>query len=268
MPEAVVDGAVERLVVIADLHAYGEPLRALNAALAEIPARTQVMVCGDLFCGGLAPVETLDWVMKNAGRFCVLGNHDEGVIARPDGPLHLFEESGTAAALREDQLDYLEALPHHLLVCWRGYTFRLVHGHRDGNGEQMSWQASAAEQWNAFHDPDVDAVFLGHTHFPYVMDRRDTQMANPGSIALNIFIIEGKTGRVLPRGGWGVSEFPRNAPVFSSFLSVTEEHGELSVELVRFDFDREKVLDAIRAAGQTNMPQWERWVRTGVHNFG
>ena len=49
---------------------------------------------------------------------------------------------------------------------------------------------------------------------------------------------------------------------------MTDSDGRLQVDLVWFDFDRDKVLAEIRAAGQTDMPAWERMARTGVYDFG
>ena len=263
-----VDDSAERLVVISDTHSHLEPLEALAVALGSPDSRTQFLVCGDLFFGGIRPVESLDWVMQHAGSKCVVGNHDQSVLSRPEGADHPFVESGAARLLRDDQFDYLESLPEELTLRWRGHTLRLVHGHRHRTGESVSWQATVAEQVRVFLDREVDAVFLGHTHFPYIVQQNGTWIANPGSTALNILALESKSGELLPRGGCGVPEFSIGGPAFSSFISVTEAEGRLALELEHFDYDREEMLDESRAAGQTRMPELERWVRTGVYNFG
>ena len=144
----------------------------------------------------------------------------------------------------------------------------MVHGHRHRTGKSVSWQATVAEQVRVFLDPEVDAVFLGHTHFPYIVQQNGTWIANPGSTALNILALESKSGDLLPRGGCGIPEFAIGGSVFSSYISVTETEGCLALELEHFDFDRGKMLAESRSAGQTRMPELERWVRTGVYNFG
>ena len=89
-----VDGDVDSLLVVSDLHSFIEPLEALDVELASRPGSAQVVVAGDIISGGANPAETVEWVRRNAGDFAVLGNHDEVAILGGEGDHPPYSEAG------------------------------------------------------------------------------------------------------------------------------------------------------------------------------
>ena len=56
------DASIQRLIVVSDLHAYREPLEAVDRYLGELTGDYRVFVNGDFFDGGMDPVATMEWV--------------------------------------------------------------------------------------------------------------------------------------------------------------------------------------------------------------
>ena len=50
----------------------------------------------------------------------------------------------------------------------------------------------------------------------------------------------------------------------STFLSVVEQGGELVVEIIRFDYDREEALQRLEQAGYPHMQRWRVLCAEGV----
>ena len=133
--EVEVDPAVQRLVVVSDLHAYREPLEALDQRLAQFTEPYVVFVNGDVFEGGIDGRFALEWAMRHAAGRTTRGNHDSAISStstptrRRRDSAAADTELGAFRQLSADQLEFVRALPDVLEVRWRGRTLRLMHGH-------------------------------------------------------------------------------------------------------------------------------------------
>ena len=78
--EVEVDPAVQRLVVVSDLHAYREPLEALDQRLAQFTEPYLVFVNGDIVEGGIDGRFALEWTMRHATGRTTRGNHDSAIF--------------------------------------------------------------------------------------------------------------------------------------------------------------------------------------------
>ncbi len=258
------DDAIDRLVIVSDLHAYRGPLAAFEECLAALPGRSQVCVDGDLFEGGIDPAETVAWVRKHAEGFTARGNHDAGVLGeRLNGEFPPDTERGAYAKLNADQIGFLRELPDAILIQWRGRTIRMMHGHMTPGGLPGHWLWVPEESMNAFGDAGVDLTVTAHTHFPFVMRRSGGFLANTGSLSIPIVKVLMPDGSIHYQSGDERS--PAHDDFRSSFLSVTEDAGGLEVEIVRFDYDREAALRRLlRVKGAYTAVWKEALLREGI----
>ena len=224
------DNSIDRLAVVSDLHACREPLIPFEECLAALPGRSQVFINGDLFEGGIDPVETVEWVRKNAQGFTVRGNHDAGVLREDlDGNFPSDTERGAYPKLNADHIRFLRELPEFLLIQWRSKTIRMMHGHRTPSGQKGHWLWVPGQAMKVFGNASVDLTLVAHTHFPFVMKRNGCFLANSGSLSNPIVMVRMRDHSILYKSG--DAESPANNDFRSSGFSVTEKNGALEVEI-------------------------------------
>lgn len=262
--------SIQRLIVVSDLHGYKEPLEALDSHLRKIPDHYEIIVNGDLLDGGIDAAETIDWVCRNATGRTTRGNHDgqlslfDSVRKREDNSWTMVSGADTDftksklewirrqmqspeselrsyTKLTEQQLQVIRQLPDQLLVHWRGKVIRVMHGHVTLDGRAVSWQLTPKQSMEMLHDTSVDLTLVAHTHLPFVMDRDGCLLANSGSVAVPMCRIRDKAGRIVSHTG---DDTPQAEDDWrSSFLSISEQSGQLDVRIVRFDYDRLGLLE-------------------------
>ncbi|MFF8426362.1 metallophosphoesterase family protein [Streptomyces sp. NPDC016566] len=182
-------GEYDRLAVLSDIHGV---LPALEAVLAEpeVAAADRIVLTGDITAGP-QPAEVLDllrslgervlWVGGNADRELVEYRRGERTeIPDPIGPF-------AARALREDQVDFLAALPGTLTLRVRGLGKVLFCHATPRDDEEVVLVDSRLERWAEVFwglDPGIGTVVCGHTHMPYVRLAHGRLVVNPGSIGM------------------------------------------------------------------------------------
>ncbi|MFJ5968104.1 metallophosphoesterase family protein [Streptomyces sp. NPDC093060] len=178
-----------RLAVLSDIHGV---LPALEAVLAEpeVAAADRIVLTGDITAGP-QPAEVLDllrslgdrvlWVGGNADRELVEYRRGERTeIPDPIGPF-------AAQALREDQVDFLAALPRTLTLRVRGLGKVLFCHATPRDDAEVVLVDSRLERWAEVLsglDPGIGTVVCGHTHMPYVRLAHGRLVVNPGSIGM------------------------------------------------------------------------------------
>ena len=257
--EVEVYPAVQRFVIVSDLHGYREPLEALDQRLAQFTEPYLVFVNGDIVGGGIDGRFALEWTMRRAAGRTTRGNHDSAIVEYLDIDPSQREsaaadtELGAYRQLSADQIEFVRALPDVLEVRWRGRTLRLMHGHFNlRTPDATNWRLTPSELTERFGDPAVDLTVIGHTHYPFVGRSAEGAVANPGSVAAPLF-------RYLDAAG---QEIDRRAddPNLSgndtrpSFLTITESRGQLQPTVERFDYDRTRLLERHAADDNLHMP--------------
>ena len=242
-----VSAATERLVIVSDLHAYREPLEAIDQWLARMTDPYLVFVNGDIFEGGIDGRFAVAWTMRHATGRTTRGNHDSAIFeylnAEPP-PDRAAPDDTELRAYREmtpDQLEFVKSLPDVLDVHWRGHSLRLMHGHFNlRTPERTNWRLRPAELSELFADPAVDLTVIGHTHYPFISQSAAGAAANPGTVAAPLFRYRDPSGREIDRRADDPDlSTDDNRP---SFLTVTEANGQLQPRIERFDYDRERLL--------------------------
>ena len=260
-----IDDGIDRLLIVSDLHGYLGPLDMIDRAVADADGSVRIIASGDYFAGGCHPVETLDWVRSRAGECAVLGNHDELVQAGAEGDHPLYSEAGAFVQLDESQIEYLRNLPHALELRWRGFRIRILHGHRTLDEQGVPWTAKPRELLEHFGDASVDLTVLGHTHYPFVHHEDGLGVANSGSVSMVIFGSKQADGMIVPQGDEPV--FKSESGIYSTFMWIAVEKGELLATIELFDYDREQALQDSRAAGDPNLQLRQVWLETGLCCF-
>src|SRR5687768_8220689 len=226
------DDAIDRLIVVSDIHAHLQPAVALDEMRQRIGERHQIVFNGDLCFGGVRPAEVVQWVRAVAGPLATLGNHDEAMLTKTEADAAPpYTEAGAYQRLSGDERRYCRELPHRLILEWRTKRIVLMHGHVTPDGKPASWQATPEEQASLFDDESADLCLMGHTHYPYTLRRGHRQFANSGSMAAIILAtVDGVAFR--PQSGRPTLE--PDADCRPSCLLVTHDPNDLVVEIARF----------------------------------
>jgi len=151
------------IAVISDIHANIEALTVVMKDIRE--KRVDKVVClGDIVGFHTHPGECID-LLRNEGVFCILGNHDAGVIGQL-GQEHFPSEGWdaiewTRSNISKDHLSYLRSLASNEIV---NSNMWLMHGYF-GNvtrylvGSRRILLAAARLRFR-----NVKLGFFGHTH--------------------------------------------------------------------------------------------------------
>ena len=230
---------IDKIIIAADLHSYIEPLKAFEKCLDELTDSVQLFINGDLFCGGIDCLETIEWVRKRANGFMTRGNHD---IQLSDTSIKQTADSqqGAFGRLNTNQLQFMADLPDQIIIHWRQKTIKMMHGHITPNGGDGDWKWSQQEVVEAFANPAFDITVSSHTHFPFIDKYEGFLVANTGSISNTMLGFRAQDREEHYRNG-NINN-PANTDIRSSFLSITESNGNLVPEIIRFDYDRQKLL--------------------------
>ncbi|HEX7600420.1 MAG TPA: metallophosphoesterase family protein [Polyangiaceae bacterium] len=239
-----------RLAVIADLHAN---LQALDAVAAEIErsAVDGVLCLGDLVGYHANPVETIRRVRELATDV-IAGNHDREASSattpsgNPGGTTAPARAAldWTRARLGAAELDYLAALPSHLI---RPGSWVAVHGCYLNEVHVTGYVTETMLEENlrvVAEKPELPKLaFCGHTHVPMLgvleldavrSTRLDATFRWPVS-ARAVLVNPGSVGQ------------PRDGDVRAAFVIVDLE--ERTVTPFRVAYDVERAARAVEAAG-------------------
>lgn len=168
-----------RYVILSDVHANLEALRAVLAKIDEINEDKPIDACwflGDLVGYGPDPNECMKIVRERAD-VIIAGNHDWAAVGKID--LEDFSDAArisaewTAKRLSDDERAFLEELPERVEL--EGCT--LVHGSPYGPlWEYLTTEVFAERSFQYF---DTRYCFVGHTHIPAIFQQPDTVANTP-----------------------------------------------------------------------------------------
>lgn len=261
-----IPGSIERLVFISDVHAHMEPLQALERILNRSKLKTQVVVVGDIVCGGPDPAPTIQWVREHSRRLAVLGNHDEEVLGAMKPQALPMSDAWGRICLNAKDIGYLASLPEQIRLSWRDHTIDVLHGHRTRSGKNVSWRSRPSQLFRQFKDDRVDVTVTGHTHYPFVLEQDDCRVANCGSTCAVMLAIQNVQGQRISHSD--DPQFRKAGKIFSSFVEVTTTRtGDLSVRVVHFDYDRKQALFRRRQMGDPDLPRCRTLITQGMLKF-
>ncbi len=231
-----------RIALISDIHGN---LLALESVLAECRARgvDSIICLGDVATLGPCPVECLDRI-RAEGCVCVLGNHDEFLLA-PSLVASYTQVPFIRAAidwcreqLGEERLQFVRRFVPTHLVRDGARSLHVFHGSPQSNTQDLLAETPEAEVTSALGGHDADVHAGGHTHLPIVrrvrsgLSMNPGLLVNPGSVGLPFETFVGAgVPRVLAQAEYAIVELTAKAT---------------RVELHRIELDR----GALRAQAQ------------------
>lgn len=166
-----------RLLILADLHANGEAVRAIDE-----PFDAMVIV-GDLVDWGVQPAETVDFARRHAD-WLVRGNHDDSIArAAATGQWERFD-SHSVDQLGPERVAFLDDLPLDCAFEFGGARFAVFHGSPTDPLNGVIRPDTAEEEVETMMDGvKADFVLLGHTHVEMNRELPDgRRLVNPGSV--------------------------------------------------------------------------------------
>jgi len=179
-----------KTLILSDIHSN---IHALEAIWAREQDSDLVYCAGDLVDYGPYPKEVLDWVRAREVP-CVQGNHDRWVaLCYRNG--HNLETvpaaerawvHHNASLLDEDDIEYLEQLPHTLTFELGGIQYGVIHSYQEYD-EIVSLHAFGefcGQYFESAGQEGVSRLILGHTHRQAIRYLSDSLLwLNPGSVS-------------------------------------------------------------------------------------
>lgn len=176
-----------KVAVLADIHAN---IAALECVLAEVRREGigQLVLLGDMVGYYYEPRAVLE-ALSGFESTAIRGNHEVMALAARNDPAVLdkyrgrygsgldavFEQFGAA------EWTYLEGLADRLDIDIGAHHIRLAHGAPFDPEAAIYPDADKARMARVGHGFDGDAIWLGHTHWPFQRGGRPAIM-NPGSV--------------------------------------------------------------------------------------
>ncbi len=203
-----------KFAVVSDIHGN---IDALESVLEDIGKRNIdfIVSTGDLVGYLPFPNEVVDCIRSNR-ILTIQGNHDKAVAE--------FMDSGASRhsnrVIRDDNREYLAALPKSLLIQSAEASFLLVHGSPRRIDEYMYEDMEVLEA--LAYEFDEDIVISGHTHKPYHLQLGEKQFINAGSV--------GK---------------PRHGNPRSTYVMVEARHGHIKCNIIEVDYSLDRIKEAI-----------------------
>jgi predicted phosphodiesterase len=211
--------------VISDIHSN---LEALSAVLFEIKGM-DVYCLGDLVDYGANPNEVVDEIRKRKV-VCILGNHDQAAITGDASMMNqkaALSSEWTTRNLTAESLSYLKRLPFDLSLEVEGTKAQFYHGSPDDPlWEYVDPSTHGHIFGHYLARLGVGLIGLGHTHVSYVWKDRRGIVFNPGSVGQ-----------------------PRDGDRRASYALLTDQGGDIEVQVRRVEYDFGAAAAKIRAAG-------------------
>lgn len=229
-----------KYAIISDVHSNLEALERVKAELDRLKP-DQIMCLGDVIGYGANPSECLKLV-REMSREIVMGNHDRAIE-----DIELREEFNdwaheairwTAGVLSTgEKAEIRRFVP---IVIDRAENVTWTHGSAH-EPEEFHYLFKPAEARRSFKALETDICFFGHTHIPSIFEAE-----SPEGRYLTAGMYRLQKGRRYLINPGSVGQ-PRDRDPRLGFAFF--DSGELTLEIVRLDYDNQKAAQKIRKAG-------------------
>ncbi|MFD1640459.1 metallophosphoesterase family protein [Halohasta litorea] len=212
-----------RFGIISDIHGN---LPAFETVCEAMPAVDRLLCAGDVVGYNPWPAACIDRV-RELGAVTVRGNHDRAVAFDGGERFNSMAKAGVRYAreqLGDADMEWLRSLPTEQFVA--DGRIHVVHGHPDDPDRYTYPREFSASMLGE----GVEVVIMGHTHVQDSRQFGDGVVLNPGSVGQ-------------PRDG------DRRAAFAVVELDVDDEDSAPTVDLQRVEYDIDRVIEAVEAAG-------------------
>ena len=198
-----------RIAFLSDIHAN---LPALAAALesAHRHQANRIVVAGDVIGSGPHPAEVIR-ILQEKRAEVIRGNVERRVLRyreRPKAMKRSLKKSSkghlawTAAQLGEPEWEWLQSLPHQLLLPVGELQVLVVHGSVQSDDDYIFPSVTAEGLRGMMGDAHPDLLVCGHSHIPFIKVVGGLRVLNCGSVGRPI---DGD-----PRGSYIIANFTRS----------------------------------------------------------
>ncbi len=213
-----------RLLILSDVHSN---LSALEAVLEDAGRWDAAISAGDVVGYGPNPEECVETLMFKGFR-CARGNHDSAVC---DGDSSWFnDDAQDAININRGQLStrsmrWVGSQPTELRLKLQGLDIAVYHGSPTEPLTSYIYPQDAKARCDSLLEhTGADVIILGHTHIPYIVERKGKFIINPGSVGQ-----------------------PRDGDARASYLVL--ETDRFTAELRRSEYSIDATAEAIDRAG-------------------
>jgi putative phosphoesterase len=213
------------IAFIPDVHAN---LPALEEVMDDMTARGvgTVYCAGDILGYYTYPDETIE-LLRRRKVTCIAGNHDRAVLVGAKGMNSIAAAAieWTRGHLSQTSFEFIKEIPNSLHRPIEDVMTAVHHGSPRHLSEYIFEEHVSGELLEV---AGARLLVLGHTHLPYITTFANGMVVNPGSVGQ-----------------------PRDGDPRASYAIL--DSTEWSFEIVRVDYDRERVMRAVAESGLPDM---------------
>lgn len=227
---------MERIAVVADLHANIHALQVFMDHINKDCEVSKILNVGDFLQIGPNPVEVFDIVMNDKRFINIMGNNEHVLFNRElmKFPKEEVEhQDWVIHKLGEERMDKLEKLPFKRIINIKNKKILMLHSRINSIIEfPLLYEKKSLEEFIDDYDEDVDYVLIGHTHLPlYATNWSLKNILNPGAFGC------GKDGIV-------------------KFIIMEIVNELVNITYKQLKYDKQKVVDDFK---RNNVPYGEKF---------
>jgi putative phosphoesterase len=175
---------LKKIAILADIHANYPALKAVLKAVDKAGIH-RIYIAGDLIDYYYDAAKVLQLLSPYHVTY-VRGNHEDALKAYRANDVENVHQYGSGLKiacqyLTEDQLSWLENMPHPLTFSEFNKTVLLSHG-TPWRIDQYVYPDCEDKIKSKLFSYQANLIVMGHTHYPIVWRRGDQIIVNPGSV--------------------------------------------------------------------------------------
>jgi len=191
-----------KIAVISDIHGNVEALTQV-LRVAKKRKVQHLFVLGDIIGYYYHSKEVLS-LLSEWECSIIKGNHEQilqDVYCNEELSLNIKRKYGSAydisiKQLLENELSFLFNLPPIIEKEIDGINFLLAHSNPFSSEHEYLYPDTNKEILSKCNDKNIDFIFVGHSHYPFITKNKNSILINPGSI--------GQSRRIGGYAEWGI----------------------------------------------------------------
>ncbi|KAA0966782.1 metallophosphoesterase family protein [Sporosarcina sp. ANT_H38] len=180
-----------RIGILSDIHGNIDALNAVLKHAEKLKVET-FFILGDLVGYYLDPEKVIQRIRTLSNTTTIQGNHERFLIQVLNGTKDIHELNnkygeGHQLALQKlnaGELDWLAELPIEKNMMFDGLSIKLCHG-APGHPDMYLYPDTKKEIMIELFNEEHDFIFVGHSHYPFIIPRNNCVLINVGSVGMS-----------------------------------------------------------------------------------